>query len=254
MSAARPSAAVLARRAIEHKAIQKQSELTGLLHLLERRRPQTVVEIGTEHGGTLWAWCQIAQPDALIVSIDLPRAPRGRGESEDQKTRKFLDFACARQTLRLLRLDSHEEETLEALKAVLSGRPIDFLFIDGDHAYNGVRLDYEMYSPLVRRGGLIAFHDILPHPIFAPEVERFWRSIRSDFKHVELLDAHQRGGGGIGILYAGIGTSRLPDAAMRLLSKAAMRLLSIGEGRLPDAVMRLLSKTATRLLRTAAVS
>jgi hypothetical protein len=33
------------------------------------------------------------------------------------------------------------------------------LFIDGDHRYEGVRRDFEMYSPLVGAGGLIAFHD-----------------------------------------------------------------------------------------------
>jgi len=40
----------------------------------------------------------------------------------------------------------------------------DFLFIDGDHTYEGVEGDFEMYSPLVRRGGIIAFHDIVPGP------------------------------------------------------------------------------------------
>jgi hypothetical protein len=38
------------------------------------------------------------------------------------------------------------------------------LFIDGDHTYEGVRRDFEMYSPLVRKGGIIAFHDIYPGP------------------------------------------------------------------------------------------
>jgi hypothetical protein len=30
---------------------------------------------------------------------------------------------------------------------------VDFLFIDGDHTYEGVKKDFEMYSPLVRREG-----------------------------------------------------------------------------------------------------
>ena len=134
--------------------------------------------------------------------------------------------------MRLLHRDSHDEETLTTLKAVLGDRPIDFLFIDGDHAYSGVKLDYEMYSPLVMGGGLIAFHDILPHPhVPTCEVDRFWRSIRSDFKHVELLDAHQRGWGGIGVLYAGVRDGR--RMATPLLIKPAMRLLSVGRRRLP---------------------
>ena len=244
----RPGVAALARRAIEHPAWQKQSELTALLHLLERRRLRTVVEIGTHRGGTLWAWCQVAEPDALIVSIDLDLP-----DHEKIQASQLLELARARQALRLLRLDSHDEETLEALQAELRGRQIDFLFIDGDHSYDGVRLDYEMYGPLVDRGGLIAFHDVLPHP-HAPEceVERFWREIRGDFRHIELLDAYARTWGGIGVLYAGVGESGRARVATPLLIKAAMRLLSVGRRRLPAVVRRLMRVTGLFLLSRAA--
>jgi predicted O-methyltransferase YrrM len=30
-----------------------------------------------------------------------------------------------------------------------------------DHA-KGVKMDFEKYSPLVKKGGIIAFHDIIP--------------------------------------------------------------------------------------------
>ncbi len=41
------------------------------------------------------------------------------------------------------------------------GGPIRFLLIDGDHSYEGVRDDFELWSPLVAPGGLIVFHDYL---------------------------------------------------------------------------------------------
>jgi predicted O-methyltransferase YrrM len=44
----------------------------------------------------------------------------------------------------------------------LKDNKVDFLFIDADHSYEGVKKDFEMYSPLVRKGGIIAFHDIIP--------------------------------------------------------------------------------------------
>ena len=43
----------------------------------------------------------------------------------------------------------------------------DLLFIDGDHEHAGVALDYERFSPLVRAGGLIVFHDALERPGYA---------------------------------------------------------------------------------------
>jgi methyltransferase family protein len=207
-----------------------------------------VVEIGTHRGGTLWAWCQVAEPDTLIVSIDLDPP-----DHEKVQTSQLLELARARQALRLLRLDSHDEETFEALRAELRGRLIDFLFIDGDHSYDGVRLDYEMYGPLVARGGLIAFHDVLPHP-HKPEVEveRFWREIRGDFRHIQLLDAYDRGWGGIGVLYAGIEESDRARVASPPLSRAAMRLLSVGRRKLPAVVRRLMRAAGLFLLSRAA--
>lgn len=36
---------------------------------------------------------------------------------------------------------------------------IEFLFIDGDHSYEAVKLDFELWSPLLINGGIISFHD-----------------------------------------------------------------------------------------------
>jgi len=36
---------------------------------------------------------------------------------------------------------------------------IDFLFIDGDHSYEGVKLDFDLYSTLLTENGIIMLHD-----------------------------------------------------------------------------------------------
>jgi predicted O-methyltransferase YrrM len=38
-------------------------------------------------------------------------------------------------------------------------RPIDLLFIDGDHSYEGVKNDWNLFHPFVRPGGVVLFHD-----------------------------------------------------------------------------------------------
>src|SRR5271170_882466 len=41
-----------------------------------------------------------------------------------------------------------------------TGEPaVDFIFIDGDHSYDGLRQDWEAWSGLVAPGGFIALHD-----------------------------------------------------------------------------------------------
>jgi hypothetical protein len=43
-----------------------------------------------------------------------------------------------------------------------SGRPIDFLFIDGNHDLEHVVADWNSWAPLMRAGGRVAFHDFDP--------------------------------------------------------------------------------------------
>jgi hypothetical protein len=42
---------------------------------------------------------------------------------------------------------------------VPNGIEIDYLHIDADHHYEGVRLDFELFAPLVRDDGVITLHD-----------------------------------------------------------------------------------------------
>jgi MMP 1-O-methyltransferase len=37
--------------------------------------------------------------------------------------------------------------------------PIEFLWIDGDHSFPMVKLDFDLWSPYLIKGGIIAFHD-----------------------------------------------------------------------------------------------
>ena len=200
-----PRAVLLAREAKLRGALQKKSELHQLVAALRKRRLDTVVEIGTYRGGTLWLWCQLASPAATIASIDLPGGPFGGGYAAADLPR-LRSYARKRQDLTLIRSDSHSPQTSARLSNVLAGSAIDFLFIDGDHSYEGVRRDYEMYSPLVAPGGLVAFHDVLPHTNEPTcEVDRFWRELKAlPLKTRELVGdtSQEPRWGGIGLVFA----------------------------------------------------
>ena len=190
----------LARQAQRKGAMQKLRELAPLIGLLMRRSPSVVVEIGTARGGTFYAWCRVAGPNATIVSIDLAGGPFG-GDRATTDSSALRRYGQPGQLLHFIQDDSHDMKTRARLEEVLRGREIDFLMIDGDHTYEGVRQDFEMYAPLVGRGRPIAFHDILPHPEDSLcEVDRFWNEIRSGYRHIELTDEGAQYGG-IGVLY-----------------------------------------------------
>jgi predicted O-methyltransferase YrrM len=187
--------------------MQVDQEILSLLELIRERKPRTVVEIGTAHGGTLFLFCQTVAPDAQIVSIDLPNGIHGGGYPY-WRTGVYQRFARQNQRLSCLRADSHAPETLLKLKSVIGNQPIDFLFIDGDHTYDGVKKDFELYSPCVKPGGLIVFHDIAKHlEHFNCHVDDFWNEIKQHYEHREFIHDRNQGSCGIGVLFVGTAVS-----------------------------------------------
>lgn len=98
-------------------------------------------------------------------------------------------------------LISHKRETMEQANSLLSGRGIDFLFIDGDHTYEGIKRDFELYSPLLAPESLTAFHDIASEEQSENYgVTRFWREVRQGRNTIEIVEQPPCGVAGIGLL------------------------------------------------------
>jgi len=143
---------------------QVKEEIMELLKILAKHKPQTILEIGTARGGTLFLFTRVAGSDARIISIDLPGGRFGGGYPE-WRIPLYESFAIHNQRVYLIRGDSHAHSTLKRVKGILDQEGLSFLFIDGDHTYEGVKKDFEMYSNLVGEGGIIAFHDISQDPM-----------------------------------------------------------------------------------------
>jgi len=180
---------------------QVKEEITELLKILAMYDSRFILEIGTSGGGTLFLFARVSSPDAVIISIDLPGGPFGGGYRE-WRIPLYKSFAIHRQKMYLIREDSHARFTLNMVEKILKGHKLDFLFIDGDHTYGGVKMDFEMYSKLVRKGGMIAFHDICPHLTQTKcEVSKFWCEIKDGYEHIELIKDRKQRWAGIGVLY-----------------------------------------------------
>jgi cephalosporin hydroxylase len=180
---------------------QAPNELLELAKIVQARRPKRMLEIGSAKGGTLFVWCQMADPEATVVSVDLPGGDFGRGYAAG-RVPLMRRFRQSGQKLHLLQTDSHDSETLLRIKKIFGNTSIDFLFIDGDHTYDGVKQDFDMYSTLVAKGGIIGFHDIVEAPaVTAGEVSQFWNDIKPGFRHREIVADKVPAGYGIGLLF-----------------------------------------------------
>jgi predicted O-methyltransferase YrrM len=198
--AATPGAAVDAASTIQPAGrsvapIQVRSEIEAFLSLARRERPRRVLDIGTALGGTLYLLAWASAPGARVLSLDIR-------DYEEFRARLYRSFGDGRRTVEVWHADSHLDETRDAVARFFDGRPLDLVFVDGDHSYEGVRRDHELYAPLLRPGGLIAFHDIVDgHERDVGGVPRFWREVRSSATEAfEFVESWEQDGFGIGVL------------------------------------------------------
>jgi predicted O-methyltransferase YrrM len=186
------------------RPLQDVFEIKKLAQHVQSAQPKVIVEIGTARGGTLLVWSQSSNKLQLLVSIDLPAGSEGCGYMW-QKIKLFKLYINKNNgcKLNLIRRSSQAEETRTLVRNLLQNRQIDFLFIDGDHLYEGVKRDFELYSGFVRPGGLIAFHDIRPNPTNDNiQVFKLWDELKQDprFKAEEIINEPYKGRFGIGLL------------------------------------------------------
>jgi predicted O-methyltransferase YrrM len=184
------------------RAIQNRTEIVSLLRLVQRLKPRRLLEIGTANGGTLFLLSRAAAADARLLSLDI-------GHTLAQR-HVYPRFARRGQHITCLTGDSHSRQIRSRIVDWLGGRPLDFLFIDGDHSLDGVSKDFSMYAPLLRPGGLVAFHDIVPDfktrfgivtLADVGQVPSFWRDLKGRFKECfEFIDEPNQDGRGIGVL------------------------------------------------------
>jgi predicted O-methyltransferase YrrM len=180
---------------------QVKSEFLSLLGELDQLKPKSILEIGTAKGGTLFLFCRLSlDPEGMAISVDLPGGRFGGGYAR-WRTRLYRTFVSKKQEIFLLRVDSHDSSSLSKVHEILGGRKIDFLFIDGDHSYEGVKRDFQLYSPLVREDGIIALHDIAKHQGIESQVDLFWREISAKYSSKEFLENSNQGWAGIGMLF-----------------------------------------------------
>lgn len=120
---------------------------------VRQAKPECVVEIGRHKGGSTLLIAGAMRGQGQFWSIDI-------GEKEQRLRRpgmrpydQQIDDLCARLGLKATLLIG-DSRTIQ----VDTGE-IDLALIDGDHSYEGVRIDFERFGRRVRVGGAVFFDD-----------------------------------------------------------------------------------------------
>lgn len=139
-------------RDVEMEAVYK--------HCFEFDRP-IITEIGCAHGASSIILAEAAQETGggLICIDHFPEDYYGQPFFGDYARKAFVKNT--KKYKMLFHLDIPSEQASGQVQAMLEHwvRPLCVLFIDGDHSYEAVKKDCELYLPLLKSGGYVAFHD-----------------------------------------------------------------------------------------------
>jgi predicted O-methyltransferase YrrM len=140
------------------------------------------VEIGCYAGGS--ACLMLQRTKTNVISIDL-----GEPISEEVVLNNTKNHNIHKNSFSYIKANSQILETKERLKSIMSdyvSQEIDILFIDGDHSFNGVHNDFNLYEDLVSIGGYIVFDDY-HDPEHSPDVNGAVNNIVSNLKNYEVI-------------------------------------------------------------------
>jgi predicted O-methyltransferase YrrM len=134
----------------------------SFLYLVSREfKPKVTVEIGTSwgFGATHLA---LGNPEGRVYTIEI--------------NQEFSDiFKSSAYYQEINNVEIIQDNSSNAVHR-FENDSIDLLFIDGNHAYEVAKEDYDNYFPKVKEGGIILIDDI----DFTDGMRRFWEEIKED--------------------------------------------------------------------------
>lgn len=127
--------------AAEHAALQRWAYGRG-----------TLVEIGVAEGVSAMALREAMSVEGTLYLIDPFHLSRLPALNFMKRTAHRAVASCPRG--KVVWIEKFSQDVSPAWK-----ESIDLLLIDGDHSEPGVRRDWNEWSPFVRPGGVVVFHD-----------------------------------------------------------------------------------------------
>jgi predicted O-methyltransferase YrrM len=166
------------------------NDLKGRRQIVARHLPKDAVgvEIGVFKGDFSSSILEVLTPKKLFLidpwqNMDDPKFAKSLfGKDSVNDMAQIMSDVAARfkdeiSAGRVVMMQGKSEERLAEIKDA----SVDFVYIDGDHSYEGVKQDLELAFPKVKPGGFLALDDY--------NIEGWWKDGINRAAH-EFLGAH----------------------------------------------------------------
>lgn len=154
--------------------------------------PGPLLEVGSYCGkSSVYLGTAAQADDRILFALDHHRGSEENQEGWEWHEPDLVDPAVGKMdTLPIFRRTIHDAG-LEGTVVALVGdspavgtnweTPLALLFIDGGHGEEPAHRDYEIWTPKVKPGGLLAIHDVFPNPDDGgrPPYEIYCRALES---------------------------------------------------------------------------
>jgi hypothetical protein len=122
-----------------------------------------LVEIGVFHGVNTRTFREVMAPDAILLAIDpFPRfffGVRGLGWARRIAHREVSKCSNGQ----VIWVETTGQAAIDDAR-VRPCLPVDFVFIDGDHSWEGIKGDWESWREHITVGGVVCLHDTQNRP------------------------------------------------------------------------------------------
>ncbi|MEI8349051.1 MAG: class I SAM-dependent methyltransferase [Candidatus Omnitrophota bacterium] len=134
--------------------LRKKERLLLYKLALSLKKNSIIVEIGSYLGSSAaFLACAAKDRGHMVYCVDTWKNEGMSEGSRDTFAEFCINIASIQSYIRILRGNSAEI-------ARTFDRGIDLLFIDGNHSYDGVKQDVELWLPKLKDNGIIIFHDV----------------------------------------------------------------------------------------------
>lgn len=165
--------------------LQRKAEMERMMKIARTLQPKTVIDLGSDKGGGVWAWCKSLQPKRMI-SCEIRGTPYSELIGNHFKDISFL----------WLEESSFADTTVDKVITYLNGTKIDILFMDADKSsYSN---DWNCYVPLMSSNGIVFMHDVgepgNPSTTFINATKQYshWEHIKDTSETKEALARQEK--------------------------------------------------------------